>query len=213
MGIISSAALTCIMVLMMIWNISANVYAQNSSNLDDELVAEIERVNKEIGDAGHPQMHQTDWIKAIARRFIVTRLWPVDASVSSAIDSTGKKWNMTGKGAAAWFFYGGAGSWKEYDTVPMQWLILCAWGDRHPDRPGNVLGDIRYTIKEKDGRNWSDKKVIEGPTNSCRTYLVAYKPHTDRIHIEAQGGFYIHVYKVAGARLPGSFDAEQEPGR
>jgi hypothetical protein len=189
--------LICIATLTMI----GDVRAQNSSSLDNDLVAEIQKTNRAIEESGHPGMHQIDWLRELGKKFTFNQLWPIDAEVITCRDSRGKDWRMTGEGAAAWFHYGGAGGWKDYETVPMRWLLMRAYGDCHPDRPGNVLGDIVFTIKEKYGEQWSaNKKVINGPTNTCRTYFVAYKPRTGSIRIEAGGGFYLTIYEVMGAK-------------
>jgi uncharacterized membrane-anchored protein len=120
-----------------------------------------------------------------------TMIYPSGADVGSCRDSAGKMYPATGPGAARWFHWGGCSSYKDYDVVPGQQIILYAYGD---DCSSCVCFRADFTVYEQRRDEWVATQRFDLPEIPGLHIPVYYTPSSRTIRIIADACFYLDVY-------------------
>lgn len=162
---------------------------------EEQIEKDVRALNESIDKLSHDEKHSTDLVKKFKANLKLTVVWPAGAPAKTTRDARGNEKPLTGDGAANWFKYNDAGSWKEFDVKKGTWYLIQCKGDECP-RGGGSLGCVTFSIQEQSGSEWKDMKKIEGPQHICWYYFAAYKPSSAKIRIDAKTGFYVTVYDV-----------------
>lgn len=128
------------------------------------------------------------------------RVWPVDTNASDGVclSANDEESPASGEGSAAWFDYGGCGSWKEFEVESGRSYRVVSRTDQ------GVLTDAAHEIQERVDGEWETKRRVEDPLGPDARRTQEYTPETGRLRVvNVDGGsgtgFYLELYALPEA--------------